>query len=84
MSRLVFDCEEENCRMPDGCRCDCGHLIPWEGFGADYSCSRCGREYNSGGQALAPRCQWGEETGEDPGAYGRGVANPERAFDDEC
>ena len=24
----------------------------------------CGQDYNSGGQLLAPREQWGEETGE--------------------
>jgi hypothetical protein len=24
----------------------------------------CGRDYNWGGQLLAPRSQWGEETGE--------------------
>jgi len=27
-------------------------------------CPRCGTEYNGGGQRLAPRSQWGEETGE--------------------
>lgn len=28
------------------------------------ACEVCGTEYNSAGQRLAPREQWGEETGE--------------------
>ncbi len=28
------------------------------------ACDRCGVEYNGSGQELAPRSQWGEETGE--------------------
>lgn len=28
------------------------------------TCSQCNSDYNSGGQLLAPRHQWGEETGE--------------------
>lgn len=28
------------------------------------TCEGCGTEYNGGGQRLAPRSQWGEETGE--------------------
>jgi hypothetical protein len=28
-------------------------------------CDNCGAEYNGSGQRLAPREQWGEETGED-------------------
>lgn len=31
----------------------------------------CGEEYNSAGQRLAPRSQWGEETGEHPVDIGR-------------
>jgi ssDNA-binding Zn-finger/Zn-ribbon topoisomerase 1 len=27
-------------------------------------CPKCGTEYNGSGQRLAPRSQWGEETGE--------------------
>lgn len=27
-------------------------------------CDKCGTEYNGSGQMLAPRSQWGEETGE--------------------
>lgn len=28
------------------------------------TCPSCGSEYNGSGQRLAPRSQWGEETGE--------------------
>ncbi len=28
------------------------------------TCDRCGADYNSSGQMLADRSQWGEETGE--------------------
>ena len=28
------------------------------------TCDHCGADYNSSGQLLAPRAQWGEETGE--------------------
>ncbi len=28
------------------------------------TCEHCGADYNSAGQRLAPRAQWGEETGE--------------------
>lgn len=28
------------------------------------TCGGCGRDYNFAGQLLAPRSQWGEETGE--------------------
>ena len=42
--------------------CLCGHQITLEAF--TNTCSECGRDYNSFGQELAPRSQWGEETGE--------------------
>jgi hypothetical protein len=41
--------------------CDCGRRVMLDGF--TNSCE-CGREYNHAGQVLAPRSQWGEETGE--------------------
>jgi hypothetical protein len=28
------------------------------------TCDKCGADYNTAGQRLAPRSQWGEETGE--------------------
>lgn len=40
----------------------CGAWMACDGF--TNTCDRCGRDYNSSGQELAPRSQWGEETGE--------------------
>lgn len=48
-------------RHPAIGRCSCGAEITLQGFVC--SCE-CGLEYNSCGQQLAPRSQWGEETGE--------------------
>ena len=45
-------------------RCLCGLPIDLEYF--TNTCEGCGRDYNSSGQLLAPREQWGCETGEDP------------------
>lgn len=42
--------------------CACGCEVELDRF--TNTCERCGREYNSAGQELAPREQWGEETGE--------------------
>jgi len=40
----------------------CGDdLICWD---FTNTCSTCDADYNSSGQRLAPRAQWGEETGE--------------------
>jgi len=44
--------------------CVCGARIERYSSWAN-ECDRCGREYNGSGQLLAPREQWGEETGED-------------------
>ena len=45
--------------------CDvCGREVYLDGF----TCPcECGADYNSAGQRLAPRAQWGEETGESLG-----------------
>ncbi len=54
--------------VPDGpnipmrIECRCGHEMDVPCF--TNTCSMCGRDYNSSGQTLAPRSQWGEETGE--------------------
>ncbi len=48
-------------REPGIGRCHCGRHVILEGF--TNTCA-CGRDYNSAGQELAPRAQWGEETGE--------------------
>lgn len=42
--------------------CACGAEVELERF--TNTCHRCERDYNSAGQKLAPREQWGEETGE--------------------
>jgi hypothetical protein len=42
-------------------RCDCGQEMT---LGRFTNTCECGRDYNSAGQMLAPRSQWGEETGE--------------------
>jgi hypothetical protein len=41
--------------------CVCGKHITLDGF---TNACECGRDYNSSGTLLAPRSQWGEETGE--------------------
>jgi hypothetical protein len=43
-------------------KCDCGEEVYCDGF--TNTCECCGADYNSAGQQLAPRCFWGEETGE--------------------
>ena len=40
----------------------CGQEFYLDGF--TNTCGECGADYNSSGQMLAPRSQWGEETGE--------------------
>lgn len=43
-------------------RCSCGKGVILDSF--TNTCDGCGADYNSAGQRLAPREQWGEETGE--------------------
>lgn len=43
-------------------RCHCGGDVELDGFTC--TCDDCGRDYSRSGQELAPRSQWGEETGE--------------------
>jgi hypothetical protein len=43
-------------------KCHCGNEVYLEHF--TNTCDKCGRDYNMSGQELAPREQWGEETGE--------------------
>ena len=42
--------------------CECGEEIYLTRF--TNTCYECGADYNMSGQRLAPREQWGEETGE--------------------
>jgi len=43
-------------------RCDCGHELMLQS--PTNTCVECEADYNMSGQRLAPREQWGEETGE--------------------
>ena len=43
-------------------KCDCGHILTLDAF--TNTCRKCGSDYNSSGQSLAPRSQWGWDTGE--------------------
>ena len=53
---------EHDYAVPALLRCDCGRKLELSSGWAN-SC-RCGAEYNGSGQLLAPRSQWGWETGE--------------------
>lgn len=55
-------------------KCDCGEEIETHSPGADVYCEKCRREYNSSGQLLAHRSQWGKETGETHLDYDQGFA----------
>jgi hypothetical protein len=52
---------EKSYRQPSIGECQCGREVYLDRF--TNSCD-CGRDYNSAGQQLADRSQWGEETGE--------------------
>jgi hypothetical protein len=43
-------------------KCKCGATVEFGHF--TNTCDKCDRDYNSSGQELAHRSQWGEETGE--------------------
>ena len=49
-------------RHPRVGRCSCGEEVELSRF--TNTCYGCGADYNSAGQLLAPREQWGYETGE--------------------
>lgn len=49
--------------------CDCGTEVELGHF--TNTCENCGADYNSSGQQLAPRSQWGMETGEHPADVSR-------------
>ena len=50
-------------------KCSCGELVYLDGFTNE--CRKCSADYNMSGQRLAPREQWGEETGEHPADIAR-------------
>ena len=64
MANVAF-CErpEEPGKVVRVLTCDCGQVFELIDWWAE-ACPGCGQEYNGAGQKLAPRSQWGEETGE--------------------
>jgi hypothetical protein len=83
VNRLTrFECVDPQCEgQATIITCKCGEEMERHIPGADVECDKCHREYNSSGQELAPREQWGEETGETAADYDAGFNNPERAFE---
>ncbi len=55
-------CYDERHVTPKIGRCSCGGEVHLDRF--TNTCDSCGKDYNRSGQELAPREQWGEETGE--------------------
>jgi len=53
-------------------KCNCGAIVHCSGFTS--TCDVCGADYDWNGYRLAPRSQWGEETGETADEILRGVA----------
>jgi hypothetical protein len=51
---------------PGELRCVCGAVVVIDMLMTN-TCRNCGRDYNSSGQLLAPREQWGWDTGESLG-----------------
>ena len=63
--REVYFCERTQRTVVSGEKlgqCDCGELVNLDRF--TNTCDGCGTDYNGSGQRLAPRSQWGCETGE--------------------
>jgi hypothetical protein len=56
------DRTERRVLKPSIGKCECGCHVELSGF--TNTCSDCGRDYNSAGQLLRDRREWGEETGE--------------------
>lgn len=63
---ITVECEvktfERLITEPAILKCSCGDTVTLRCF--TNTCSECHTDYNMSGQALAPRSQWGEETGE--------------------
>jgi hypothetical protein len=62
-------------------RCACGAKLTCMSF--TNTCD-CGRDYNTAGQLLASREQWGEETGETAGDVLVSDDALVRSLDDDC
>ncbi len=59
---LTIEARQERVEVCAVVQCDCGRKVTLCSGWAN-ECD-CGAEYNGSGQLLAPRAQWGEETGE--------------------
>ncbi len=59
---MDVECFEHEYTEPAIGECVCGEEVQLDGF--TNTCDKCGRDYNSSGQELANREQWGCETGE--------------------
>jgi hypothetical protein len=63
ISEEIRDPETYQLIEPRVIECRCGKPIAlWSSWAN--ACEKCGVEFNGSGQMLAPRCFWGEETGE--------------------
>lgn len=68
MAKRLGMVEIGNGKMRLKIRCHCGRELVCYGF---TNTCHCGADYNMSGQHLAPRHQWGEETGEHPADIAR-------------
>lgn len=86
MSRLIQRWERNDDRSikPMQMRCDCGCTLEGWRAGGDVDCDKCGREYNSSGQLLADRSQWGCETGEHPADIARAFRGGDGFSESDC
>ena len=57
-----METREWSYKVPRVGRCSCGEEVELSRF--TNTCYKCDTDYNSAGQQLAPREQWGYETGE--------------------
>jgi hypothetical protein len=62
VERPYMDIYKSSYWSPTIIECHCGNEVHCESFTNE--CYKCHRDYSSSGQLLAPRSQWGEETGE--------------------
>lgn len=62
--RSIDDRDEQAGYIERWLECHCGEEVPLDCH--TNTCDGCGADYNLSGQHLAPREQWGEETGEHP------------------
>ena len=61
--------------------CLCGETVDLIDF--TNTCEKCNRDYNAGGQLLAPRSQWGQDTNESPAEVASILFYNPRSMEDE-